>query len=46
VFRLLRYDRVTDALAILHWLHVPESVNFKLALMAYRVLNGLAPLYT
>jgi len=27
----------TDALAILHWLRLPERVNFKLALMAYRV---------
>ena len=34
VFRLRRYeyDHVTDALAILHWLRVPERVNFKLAL--------------
>jgi len=24
---------------------VPERVNFKLALMAYRVLNGMAPSY-
>ena len=45
VFRLRRYDHVTDALAILHWLRVPEQVNFKLALMAYRVLNGMAPSY-
>jgi len=45
VFRLRRYDHVADALAILHWLRVPERVNFKLALMAYRVLNGMAPSY-
>jgi len=45
VFRLRRYDHVTDALAILHWLRVPEQVSFKLALMAYRVLNGMAPSY-
>jgi len=36
---------VTDALAILHWLRLPERVNFKLALMAYRVLHGMAPVY-
>jgi len=45
VFRLRRYDHVTGAIAILHWLRVPERVNFKLALMAYRVLNGMAPSY-
>ena len=45
VFGLRRYDHVTDALAILHWLCVPERVNFKLALTAYRVLNGMVPSY-
>jgi len=45
VFRLRRYDHVTDTLAILHWLRLPERVNFKLALMAYRVLHGMAPEY-
>ena len=39
------YDHITDTLTILHWLRVPERVNFKLALMAYRVLNGMAPSY-
>ena len=43
--RLRRYDHVSDALAILRWLRLPERVNFKLALMAYRLLNGLAPPY-
>ena len=48
VFRLRRYDHVSDALAILHWLRLPERVNFKLALTAYRVLalpylNQLVP---
>jgi len=45
VFRFHGYDHVTDALAILHWLRLPERVIFKLALMAYRVLNGMAPSY-
>lgn len=44
-FRLRRYDHVTDVLAILHWLRVPERIDYKLALMAYRALNGLAPPY-
>ena len=33
----------SDALVILHWLRLPERVNFKQALMAYRVLNDLSP---
>jgi len=45
VFQLRRYDHVTDTLPLLYWLRVPERVNFKLALMAYRALNGMAPSY-
>ena len=29
VFRLRRYDHVTDALATLHWLRLPQRVDFK-----------------
>ena len=45
VFRLRRYDPITDALATLHWLRLPERVDFKVAVMALRVLHGLAPSY-
>jgi len=45
VFRLRRYDLITDALATLHWLCLPERVDFKVAVMAFRVLHGLAPSY-
>jgi len=43
VFRLGRYDHVSDALATLHWLRLPQRVDFKMAVMAFRVLRGLAP---
>jgi len=45
VFRIRRYDHVTDALPILHWLRLPQPVDFKVAVMAFRVLHGLAPPY-
>ena len=45
VYRLRRYDHITDALATLLWLRPPERVDFKVAVMAYRVLHGLAPPY-
>jgi len=45
VFRLRRYDHVTDALATLHWLRLPKRVDFKAAVMTFRVLHGLAPPY-
>ena len=34
VFQLRRYEHMSDTLVILHWLHLPERVNFKLVLMA------------
>jgi len=45
VFRLRRYDHITDALAVLHWLRLPQRVDYKVAVMAFRALHGLAPPY-
>ena len=36
---------VFDALATLHWLRLPERVDFKVAVIVYRVLHGLTPPY-
>ena len=45
IYRLRGCDYVTDALTTLHWLRLPERVDFKVAVMAFRVLHGLAPPY-
>ena len=45
MYRLCRYDHITDALATLQWLHLPERVDFKVAVTAFHVLHGLAPPY-
>ena len=45
MFHLSRYDHVSDALATLRWLRLPQRVDFKVAVMAFRVLRGLAPPY-
>jgi len=45
LFRLNHYDHVSDALATLHRLRLPQRVDFKMAVMALRVLHGLAPPY-
>jgi len=46
VFRRSRYDHVSDTLATLHWLRLPQRVDIKVAVMAaFRVLHGLAPPY-
>ena len=43
MLRQSRYDHVLDALATLHWLRLPQRVDFKVAVMAFRVLHGLVP---
>ena len=36
---------VTPLLHDLHWLRFPERVDYKLAVLVYRCLNGLGPSY-
>jgi hypothetical protein len=36
---------VTDALITLHWLGVPERIQYKLAVLVFRVLHDIAPDY-
>jgi len=39
------YEHVTPMLRDLHWLRSPERIDFKLAVLTYRFLHGLAPRY-
>ena len=43
IHRSCRYEHVTPMLQDLHWLRSPECIDFKLAVLVYRCLNGLAP---
>jgi hypothetical protein len=45
ICNLRRFDHITDALANLHWLRVPERVVFKVAVLTFKVLHGSAPEY-
>jgi len=45
VFRLRRSDHITDALASLRWLRVPERIICKIAVQTYRALRGDDPQY-
>jgi len=45
IHRLRRSDHISDALVSLHWLRVPERIECKIAILVYKVLNGLAPRY-
>jgi len=42
---LRRSDHITDTLASFHWLKAPERVQYKLATIVYRSLNGMVPQY-
>ena len=37
------FDHVTPLLPELHWLRFSERINYKLALLVFKCLNGLAP---
>jgi len=41
----ITYDHITDVLASLHWLRVPDRIQFKIAVLTYKVLHGTAPCY-
>ena len=39
------YDHISDALATLHWLRVPERVQYKIAVLTFKVFHDSAPRY-
>ena len=46
IFGVNRYDNITSLLKDrLHWLRVPERIDFKQCLLVYKALHGLAPGY-
>jgi len=38
-------DHITDALVSLHWLRVPERIQYKIAVLTYKVPHDTAPCY-
>lgn len=45
VFSARRHEHISPLLRELHWLRVPERIRFRLCVLAYRCLNGMAPAY-
>jgi len=45
IYRLRTRGHITDPLVSVHWLRVPERIQYKLAVLAYKVLHGDAPRY-
>jgi len=44
--RTRRYDHISPVLSTtLHWLHIKHRIQFKILLITYKALNGLAPQY-
>ena len=43
IHRLRRSEHITGVLVSLHWLHVPERIQYKIAVLAYKVHLGTAP---
>ena len=41
-----KHDHITPILMDLHWLPVNERIQFKILLLTFKSLNGLAPVYT
>jgi len=44
-YHLRRSDHITDALVCLHWLRMPERVQYKIDVLVHKVLHGLALQY-
>ena len=43
--RTQKFDHITPVLASLHWLPVKAKADFKVLLITYKALHGLAPTY-
>ena len=45
VARVKKSDHITHVLQKLHWLPVKSRINYKILLLTYKAINGLAPSY-
>ncbi|KAI2646872.1 putative RNA-directed DNA polymerase from transposon BS [Labeo rohita] len=43
--RTKKYDHISPVLSTLHWLPIKHCIDFKILLITYKALNGLAPQY-
>ncbi len=43
--RSRKYDHITQILQSLHWLPIKFRISYKILLLTYKTLNGLAPAY-
>jgi len=43
IYHLRPYDHISDALATLHWLRVPERVQYRIAVLTFKMIHDGAP---
>ncbi len=43
--RTRKYDHLSPVMSTLHWLPIKHHIDFKMVLITYKALNGLAPQY-
>ena len=45
VTRTKKHDHITPILQDLHWLPIQQRIDYKIALLTFKALNGMAPSY-
>lgn len=45
IFAARKFDHITPLLRELHWLRVPQRIEFKVGVLTFRCLHGMAPPY-
>ena len=45
IVRLPKHSHITQTLIDLHWLPIPQRIMYKMILIVFKALNGLAPNY-
>ncbi len=43
LIRTRKYDHISPVMSTLHWLPIKHRIDFKILLITYKALNGLAP---
>ena len=45
ICKLRRLNHITDVLVSLHWLHIPECIVYKTAVLTFEIIHRIAPQY-
>ena len=45
IFAARKFEHITPLLHELHWLRIPQRIDFKLGVLAFRCIHGMAPPY-